>query len=140
LANGLFYIHNIPYTLTQVAELKLELKKRNLTVSGTKTTLLERYFHQAILRNSNLIILSHRAMDEIKKTVSFVPNNYICLFFCTRLRPILEGIIAAGRQQFQQPYKQISIPPKGACLFRFRLWKIFASGPDPVPEPDPDHM
>ena len=30
-----------------------------------------------------------------------------------RLRPILEGIIAAGRQQFQQPYKQISIPPGG---------------------------
>jgi len=41
----------------QVAELKLELKKRNLTVSGTKTTLLERYLHQAILRNSKLITL-----------------------------------------------------------------------------------
>ncbi len=32
-----------------MAELKLELKKRNLTVSGTKTTLLERYLHQTFL-------------------------------------------------------------------------------------------
>ena len=35
-----------------------------------------------------------------------------------RLRPILEEIIAAGRQQFQQPYKQISIPRGGLIILK----------------------
>ena len=35
-----------------------------------------------------------------------------------RLRPVLEDIIAAGRQQFQQPYKQISIPKGGLIILK----------------------
>ena len=35
-----------------------------------------------------------------------------------RLRPVLEEIIAAGRQQFQQPYKQISIPKGGLIILK----------------------
>ena len=35
-----------------------------------------------------------------------------------RLRPVLQDIIAAGRKQFQQPYKQISIPKGGLIILK----------------------
>ena len=59
-----------------MTELKYELKKRGMPLSGAKPLLID------------------------------------------RLRPLLEEIIAAGRQQFQQPYKQISIPPGGLIILK----------------------
>lgn len=60
----------------KVSDLKQELKKRSLPVSGSKPTLIE------------------------------------------RLKPALESIIAAGRQQFQQPFKQIAIPNGGLIILK----------------------
>ena len=53
-----------------------------------------------------------------------------------RLRPALEEIIAAGRQQFQQPYKQISIPPGGLIILKpSPNSQILTSQAQPSPEP-----
>jgi hypothetical protein len=85
-----------------------------------------RYFHiltcfyncfSFFLKISPLVPIDHILPRHIK--ICFQINMMVnwlercCDGEMFRLRPILEGIIAAGRQQFQQPYKQISIPPGG---------------------------
>jgi len=56
--------------------LKLELKKRNLPISGSKPQLIE------------------------------------------KLKPALEAVIAAGKKQFKQPYKQIQIASGGLIILK----------------------
>ena len=57
-------------------DLKIELKKRNLPISGSKTALIE------------------------------------------KLKPTLEAVIAAGKKQFKQPYKQIQIASGGLIILK----------------------
>ena len=60
----------------KVNDLKLELKKRNLPISGSKPQLIE------------------------------------------KLKPTLEAVIAAGKMQFKQPYKQIQIASGGLIILK----------------------
>ena len=60
----------------KVNDLKLELKKRNLPISGSKPQLIE------------------------------------------KLKPALEAVIAAGKKQFKQPYKQIQIASGGLIILK----------------------
>ena len=60
----------------KVSDLKCELKKRQLPVSGSKPALIE------------------------------------------KLKPTLEAVIAAGRKQFKQPYKQIPIAQGGLIILK----------------------
>ena len=60
----------------KVNDLKMELKKRNLPISGSKPALIE------------------------------------------KLKPALEAVIAAGKKQFKQPYKQIQIASGGLIILK----------------------
>ena len=60
----------------KVSDLKIELKKRNLPISGSKPALIE------------------------------------------KLKPALESVIAAGKKQFKQPYKQIHIASGGLIILK----------------------
>ena len=88
----------------KVAELKMELKKRGMVVSGSKVNFS---FLVQTLGFLPLIVY----LTCIQKISFGVSIQLYCPFvqpvLVDRLRPVLEEIIAAGRQQFQQPYKQV---------------------------------
>ena len=83
----------------------MELKKRGMVVSGSKVI----FFHFWFKRQGSYQLIKY--LTCIQKISFGVSIQLYCPFvqpvLVDRLRPVLEEIIAAGRQQFQQPYKQV---------------------------------